>query len=94
MKLQDLQRNHENQYDKITADYKRAWMEKVARKQESLEEQGITTNTLYDRVEAVKNEHRKRGIVEISTYDALAQILDYERRPDHETPKKTEEHIL
>ena len=96
MKTQDLQRNNnENQYDKITTDHKRAWLEKVEKKQQALEDQGIKTNVLYDKVEAVKAQHRSVGIDEISTYDALAQIFDYEERLGLDKKEsKTETHIL
>ena len=41
--------SNDNEYDKITAAYKRAWIDQMNKKREALEQQGIKTDVLYDR---------------------------------------------
>ena len=77
--MRESQRNIIRGLEDLSFRYKEAWLQEMYRKQFELEERGIKTNVLYDRIEAVREQHLKNNITDVSCYDALEQLRDFER---------------
>ena len=82
--LSDMKRGDHKQHESITAEFKKLWFQGVERKRASLERQGIKTDVLYDKAEAIKREYHQEKGQQISTRRSV--LIATERRGGFDTP--------